>query len=221
MIMRRRKKKSFTNILLLIFLIALIVVAYFLYGGYKEKAKQDKIENANLIEIDYGSDVVQIGSTKAGDILDTFIGAFNEHDGATVASIMDLVANYIYKQCEKDGSNFDEKYVEILSNPSGYDNLLEMQYELKAEENATIQAINSFNVQLTLVNHSDIQSTSKYLAKMTAKIRTVVPEEKVDEVDNLEFLLLKKNDAYYIMDYYLADDNKTNNSEVENLELES
>ena len=40
--MRRRKKKSFTNILLLIFLIALIVVAYFLYGGYKEKAKQDK-----------------------------------------------------------------------------------------------------------------------------------------------------------------------------------
>ena len=121
--------------------------------------------------------------------------------------MMDLVAKYIYKLAEDENVDFDQKYVEILSNPNGYKDLYVMQFSLQQEEKGLVSFIDNTNVELSLVENTKITDVSKYLSKFTAKIRTVSSVEGVDQEDTLEFLLSHKDKAYYIIDYYPIDEN--------------
>ncbi len=201
------KKKAIINILLCIILTVLVVLVVVLYKKEVKRIAKEAAENVTLTEIGYGSEVQQLGYEDANGILTAFVNAYNEKNGEGIIQIMDLVSGYIFEQADYNIDKFDEKYVEILSNPSEYDDLVIMQYSLKNEEASLIQAINQVNVQLSVEENSEIEDLTKYLSKMTAKIKTVSEEEGINQVDNLEFLLLHKGNAYHILNYYAIDEN--------------
>lgn len=196
------------NIGLVILLIICIILGVVLTKQDIKRREKEEKEDIKLTEIGYGSEIGQVGYQNANGILNAFIQSYNEHDGEGVASIMDQVGLYIYvEECDSDQSKFDDKYEEILSNPSDYDDLIVMQYSLKNQEQALVNSISETNVTLELIENSEIQDVTKYLSKMTAKIRTISPDEGIDQTDTLEFLLLHKDKSYYIMNYYLIDEN--------------
>lgn len=202
------KKNLLINIGLVILLIICIILGVVLTKQDIKRREKEEKEDIKLTEIGYGSEIGQVGYQNANGILNAFIQSYNEHDGEGVASIMDQVGLYIYvEECDSDQSKFDDKYEEILSNPSDYDDLIVMQYSLKNQEQALVNSISETNVTLELIENSEIQDVTKYLSKMTAKIRTISPDEGIDQTDTLEFLLLHKDKSYYIMNYYLIDEN--------------
>lgn len=203
------KKKLLINIGLVIILIVCMSASVVLAKKDKQRRDKEAKENITLTDIGYETEIGQVGYDTASGILGAFIQAYNEHDGAGVAAIMDQVGVYIYvEECDSDQSKFDDKYEEILSNPSEeYDDLIIMQYSLQKQEKELVDLISQTNVTLELVGGSEIQDVTKYLSKMTAKIRTVSADDGIDEVDTLGFLLLHRDQSYYIMDYYLADEN--------------
>lgn len=203
------KKKLLINIGLVIILIVCMSASVVLAKKDKQRRDKEAKENITLTDIGYETEIGQVGYDTASGILGAFIQAYNEHDGAGVAAIMDQVGVYIYvEECDSDQSKFDDKYEEILSNPSEeYDDLIIMQYSLQKQEKELVDLISQTNVTLELVGCSEIQDVTKYLSKMTAKIRTVSADDGIDEVDTLGFLLLHRDQSYYIMDYYLADEN--------------
>ena len=201
------RKKALINLLLLIIFIALIVIICIFYKKYDEDRKKEAVNNISLTEIGYGSEINKYGYDSADAILKNFTNGYNEHNGTSIVAMMDLVAKYIYNLAENENVDFDQKYVEILSNPNGYKDLYIMQYSLQQEEKGLVNFLNDTNVELTLIENTQIQDVSKYLSKFTAKIRTVSSVEGVDQEDTLEFLLSHKDKAYYVMDYYPIDKN--------------
>ncbi len=207
------KRKKIENILLFIILIVLAILVVFLYNKNvekykKENTKEKEEEEVVLKGISYGSEITQIGYKNAQDLLNTFIAAYNNHDGKTMVSVMDIVAGYIYvEEAERDISKFDENYIRILSDPEEYENLVLMRYALPQQEKSIIEGIDDTNVMLELVDNTEIEDISKYSSKVTANIRTYSEAEKIDQVDKLEFFLLHSNNAYYIVDYYVVDEN--------------
>ena len=202
------KKNLLINIGLVILLIICIILGVVLTKQDIKRREKEKKEDIKLTEIGYGSEIGQVGYKNANGILNAFIQSYNEHDGEGVASIMDQVGLYIYvEECDSDQSKFDDKYEEILSNPSDYDDLIVMQYSLKNQEQALVNSISETNVTLEVIENSEIQDVTKYLSKMTAKIRTISLDEGIDQTETLEFLLLHKDKSYYIMNYYLIDEN--------------
>lgn len=202
------KKNLLINIGLVIILIVCMGASVVLAKKDKQRRDKEAKENITLTDIGYETEIGQVGYDTASGILGAFIQAYNEHDGSGVAAIMDQVGLYIYvEECDSDQSKFDDKYEEILSKPSEYDDLIVMQYSLQKQEQTLVDSISQTNVALELVGGSEIQDVTKYLSKMTAKIRTVSADDGIDEVDTLGFLLLHRDQSYYIMDYYLADEN--------------
>jgi len=207
------KRKKIENILLFIILIVLAILVVFLYNKNvekykKENTKEKEEEEVVLKGISYGSEITKIGYKNAQDLLNTFIAAYNNHDGKTMVSVMDIVAGYIYvEEAERDISKFDENYIRILSDPEEYENLVLMRYALPQQEKSIIEGIDDTNVMLELVDNTEIEDISKYSSKVTANIRTYSEAEKIDQVDKLEFFLLHSNNAYYIVDYYVVDEN--------------
>lgn len=201
------KKNAIINFLLLVVLIVLIVFICIFYKKYADDRKKEEAENVTLTEIGYGSDIEKFGYDNESGILKNLISGYNEHNGSKVVAMMDLVAKYIYKLAEDENVDFDQKYVEILSNPREYDGLYTMQFSVKQEETGLVNFINDTNVELTLVENTKIQDVSKYLSKFTAKIRTVSTDDGIDQVDTLEFLLSHKDKAYYVIEYYPIDEN--------------
>lgn len=203
-----KKKKLLINIGLVIILIVCMSASVVLAKKDKQRRDKEAKENITLTDIGYETEIGQVGYDTASGILGAFIQAYNEHDGSGVAAIMDQVGLYIYvEESDGDETKFDDKYEEILSNPSDYDDLIVMQYSLKNQEQALVNSILETNVTLELIENSEIQDVTKYLSKMTAKIRTISPDEGIDQTDTLEFLLLHKDKSYYIMNYYLIDEN--------------
>lgn len=192
-------KKILINLLLLLILISLIFIGIFVYKKYDEQKKREEADNIELTEIGYGSKVSPIGYTNASGILGAFINAYNESNGEQLVSIMNLVGTYIYSEFGEE--NFDSKYEEILSKPDEFKDLIIMQYSLQKEEAGIIEGVKSDSVTLSLIENEEINDVSKYLSKMTAKIRTVSEAEGIDKVDELEFILLHRDKAYYIMNY--------------------
>ena len=175
------------------------------FFGRKIKIKNDKVNNEVVLrDIGYQSEVLPVGFNSANAILINFIGAYNEHDGKGVAQLMNLVATYIYSDCENK-DDFDKAYEDKLSIKNEVDDIILMQYTLQNQEKAIIDGVNNTDVKLTLIENSEIEDKSKYLSRMTAKIRTVSETEGVDEVDTLEFILLHRKDAYYIIEYNLIE----------------
>ncbi len=202
------KKKLLINMGLVIILIVCMSASVLLTKKDKQRRDKEAKENITLTDIGYETEIGQVGYDTASGILGAFIQAYNEHDGSGVAAIMDQVGLYIYvEESDGDETKFDDKYEEILSNPSDYDDLIVMQYSLKNQEQALVNSILETNVTLELIENSEIQDVTKYLSKMTAKIRTISPDEGIDQTDTLEFLLLHKDKSYYIMNYYLIDEN--------------
>ena len=209
------KRKKIENILLFAILTVLAILVVFLYNKNVEKYEQEKTKEKELeeatvtwTEISYGSEITQIGHTEAQSLLNDFIVAYNNHDGKSVISIMDMVAGYIYvEEAGRDISKFDENYVRILSDPEKYEDIILMRYTLPKQEESLIESINNTNVNLELVDNTEIEDISKYSSKVTANIRTYSEAEKIDQVDKLEFFLLHSNNAYYIVDYYVVDEN--------------
>lgn len=202
------KKNLLINVGLTILLIACVIIGVFLTKQDIKRREKEEKEDIKLTEIGYGSEIGQVGYQNANGILNAFIQSYNEHDGEGVASIMDQVGLYIYvEECDSDQSKFDDKYEEILSKPSDYDDLIVMQYSLQKQEQALVNSISETNVTLEVIENSEIQDVTKYLSKLTAKIRTISPDEGIDQTDTLEFLLLHKDKSYYIMNYYLIDEN--------------
>lgn len=202
------KKKLLINMGLVIILIVCMSASVVLTKKDKQRRDKEAKENITLTDIGYETEIGQVGYDTASGILGAFIQAYNEHDGSGVAAIMDQVGLYIYVgESDGDEAKFDDKYEEILSNPSDYDDLIVMQYSLKNQEQALVNSILETNVTLELIENSEIQDVTKYLSKMTAKIRTISPDEGIDQTDTLEFLLLHKDKSYYIMNYYLIDEN--------------
>ncbi len=202
------KKKLLINMGLVIILIVCMSASVVLTKKDKQRRDKEAKENITLTDIGYETEIGQVGYDTASGILGAFIQAYNEHDGSGVAAIMDQVGLYIYvEESDGDETKFDDKYEEILSNPSDYDDLIVMQYSLKNQEQALVNSILETNVTLELIENSEIQDVTKYLSKMTAKIRTISPDEGIDQTDTLEFLLLHKDKSYYIMNYYLIDEN--------------
>ena len=202
------KKNLLINMGLVIILIVCMSASVVLTKKDKQRRDKEAKENITLTDIGYETEIGQVGYDTASGILGAFIQAYNEHDGSGVAAIMDQVGLYIYvEESDGDETKFDDKYEEILSNPSDYDDLIVMQYSLKNQEQALVNSILETNVTLELIENSEIQDVTKYLSKMTAKIRTISPDEGIDQTDTLEFLLLHKDKSYYIMNYYLIDEN--------------
>lgn len=195
------KRKNFLlNLLLVMILIALALGAY--YFKIKIENKEEKVVTSKVVlkDISYGSEIVQIGSTSADNMVQNFIDAYNSKNGEQLVQVMDLVSTYIYSDCENE-SEFDKKYEEKLSSDIKSDEFILMQYSLQREEKGIINGVANNDVQLTLVENSKIEDVTKYLSKMTVKVRTVSENEKIDEIDTLEFLLLHRDECYYIMKY--------------------
>lgn len=194
------RKNFLLNLLLVMILIALALGAY--YFKIKIENKEEKVVTSKVVlkDISYGSEIVQIGSTSADNMVQNFIDAYNSKNGEQLVQVMDLVSTYIYSDCENE-SEFDKKYEEKLSSDIKSDEFILMQYSLQREEKGIINGIANNNVQLTLIENSQIEDVTKYLSKMTVKVRTVSETEKIDEVDTLEFLLLHRDECYYIMKY--------------------
>ena len=201
------KKNFLVNLLMILVFIALALGAYYLkvrIGNEKEKTARVN-EQVVLKDIYYDSAVTQISYGEAGPIIQDFVGAYNNKNGEMLAQVMDLVATYIYSDCENE-SEFDTKYVDKLSRNLDTQELILMQYSLKKEETGIISGVeNNSSVELTLIENSEITDVSKYLSKMTAKIRTVSQVENIDEIDTLEFLLLHRDGAYNIIKFEMID----------------
>lgn len=198
------RRNFLLNLLLVMVLGALVLGAY--YFKIRIGTEEEKIESHNVVlkDISYGSEIMQIGSTSADNIISNFIEAYNNKNGELLIQFMDLVATYIYSDCEYD-SEFDKKYEEKLSSDIKSDEMILIQYSLQREEKGIINGIANNNVQLTLVENSEIEDVSKYLSKMSAKIRTISETEGIDEVDTLEFLLLHRDGVYNIIKYEMKD----------------
>ncbi len=213
-----KKKKLLINIGLVIILIVCMSASVVLAKKDKQRRDKEAKENITLTDIGYETEIGQVGYDTASGILGAFIQAYNEHDGSGVAAIMDQVGLYIYvEESDGDETKFDDKYEEILSSPSDYGDLILMQHSAKSQEDALINSISETNVTLELVENTEIHDVTKYLSKMTAKIRTVSIDDGIDQVDTLGFLLLHRDQSYYIMDYYLADEN---GNKIENVSTE-
>ena len=201
------KKNFLVNLLMILVFIALALGAYYLkvrIGNEKEKTARVN-EQVVLKDIYYDSAVTQISYGEAGPIIQDFVGAYNNKNGEMLAQVMDLVATYIYSDCENE-SEFDTKYVDKLSRNLDTQELILMQYSLKKEETGIISGVeNNSSVELTLIENSEITDVSKYLSKMTAKIRTVSQVENIDEIDTLEFLLLHRDGAYNIIKFEMKE----------------
>ncbi|MCI8291083.1 MAG: hypothetical protein HFJ25_02350 [Clostridia bacterium] len=195
------KKNFLLNLVLVIILIILVVIGIFVVRKLKVQKSQKKGEVV-LKEIGYQSSVTPVGFHNAQGILLNFIQSYNNHDGSGVAQIMNLVGTYIYSECENK-DDFDKAYEEKLAIDREVDDIVIMQYSLQKQEQSIIEGVNNADVQLTLIENSEIEDKSKYLSKFTAKIRTVSEKENIDEIDTLEFILLHRDGAYYVMQYNL------------------
>ncbi len=201
------KKKAVLNLLLLLILIALIVVAVVIWRNDAKNRKNEKVEeNITLRSIGYGSVVSQLGYIDSGAILNTFISGYNEHKGETVAAVMDFVGMYIFSECDDPEKEFDSKYLEYMRADSkiNTEEVIMLQYSAKQQESALIDSINSTNVKLEVIENTEIENVSKYLAKFKAKIRTVSAEEGIDQEDWVDFWLLHNGEVYYVINYYNA-----------------
>lgn len=195
------KKNFLLNLVLVIILIILVVIGIFVVRKLKVQKSQEKGEVV-LKEIGYQSSVTPVGFHNAQGILLNFIQSYNNHNGYGVAQIMNLVGTYIYSECENK-DDFDKAYEEKLAIDREVDDIVIMQYSLQKQEQSIIEGVNNTDVQLTLIENSEIEDKSKYLSKFTAKIRTVSEKENIDEIDTLEFILLHRDGAYYVMKYNL------------------
>ncbi len=191
------KKKALGNLGLLLILILLIIIIYVIFG--RQSAKQENNE-VNLVDIGYSSDVNRVGYRDAKGILNNYIEGYNTSDGEKVLGMMDLIALYIYQEVDCKDEDFDAKYEEILSNPGGYKDLILMQKSAEKYEKEYINEINNDSPTLTLMENSEIQDVTKYLSKMTAKIKIVSEKEGIDEVSDVQFILLHREDTYYVID---------------------
>lgn len=200
------KRNVLINVLLVMVFIALVLGAVFfkMKIDIKEENAEKVDEKIVLKDVIYDSAVSQVGYGEVEPILRNFVDAYNNKNGEQLAQMMNLVATYIYSECENE-SEFDKKYVEKLSTDLEAQELLLMQYSLQREEKGIISGVENSDVELTLIENSEITDTSEYLSKMTANIRTVSKTDNVDEVDTLEFLLLHRDGAYYIIKYDLKD----------------
>lgn len=200
------KKNVLINVLLVMVFVALVLGAIFfkIKIDIKKRNEEKVDEKVVLKDILYESDVQQVGYGEAEPLIRNFIDAYNNKNGGQLVQIMNLVATYIYSECENE-DEFDKKYVEKLSSDIDSQELILMQYSLQKEEKSIINGVKNGDVELTLIENSQITDTSEYLSKMTAKIRTTSKIDNVDEVDTLEFLLLHRDGAYYIIKYDLKD----------------
>ena len=203
------KKKILVNFSLLLVLVGLVILAVVFWKNEEKRNADNQTENeVELTKVEYGSSVSQIGHSNVNDIINSFIDAYNNHSGSDLVSIMDLVATYIYSDCENPKEEFDDKYVECLTSDTDSDKskIILLQYSVKQQEDSLIESIDESNVELTLVDNTEIEDLSKYLSTFTANIRTVSADEGIDEVDNMKFTLLHEGSSYYIIDYRLNDD---------------
>lgn len=198
-----KNKSVLINLLLLIVFILLIVFGYFLVVEIKLKNKETEKEVV-LRDIDYQSSVSPVGFKDAEGIITNFVNSYNEHNGNGVAQLMNLVATYIYSECENK-DDFDKAYEEKLSAENSVDDIVIMQYSLQKQEKSLINGVDNTDVVLTLIENSEIEDKSKYLSTMTAKMRTVSEKDGIDEIDTLEFKLLHRDNRYYIIEYNLIE----------------
>lgn len=203
------KKNGLVNLLMLCIFIVLILTAIFFFTKIPDKNKENTNTTVVLKEVTYDSEVTALSFNSEDALINLFIEGYNNSEGAKVAQLMNFPAMYIYSGCENK-SDFDKEYEETLGNDIPADELILMQYSLKQQETALISGINGNKVQLTLVENSNFQDTSKYLSKMTAKIRTVSEADGIDEVDTLEFILLKRDGHYSIIEYNLIESESAN-----------
>lgn len=192
-----KKKEALKNLGLLLILLILIAIIYFLFS--KKPVEQENENVVNLIDIDYSSVENRMGYEDAKGILNNYIDGYNSSDGEKVLGMMDLIALYIYQEVDCKEEDFDAKYEEILSKPSEYKDLLLMQKSAERYESEYIKEINNDSPTLTLVENSEIQDVTKYLSKMTAKIKIFSEKEGIDEVSDVQFLLLHRDNTYYVI----------------------
>ncbi len=203
------KKKAIINFILLLLLIVLIAVMCVVIKNNKGKKNSNVSNEVTIREIKYGSQILPVGYTSADVIASNFVQAYNEKDGEFLISIMDLVGTYIYSECGKDINKFDQMYEDILavgSTKYSDEDFLIMQYSLQAEENRMLEAISEVDVQLTLESNTQIEDVTKYISKFTAQIHTESEAEGVNQTDTVEFILLKSDGAYHLIDYYAITD---------------
>lgn len=200
-----KKKSGISNLILLAILVILIVAAIAIVKNSGKNKQENLVEETiKLRAIGYGSTIQKFGYEDAGVIVNTFINGYNEHSGETVASNMDFVAMYIFSDCKDPEKEFDDKYVEYMRIDSqiSMEEIIILQNTAKQQEDGLVESINGTNVQLEVIEYTEIEDVSKYLAKFKAKIRTVSADEGIDQMDWVEFWLLHDEKAYYIINYY-------------------
>ena len=199
------KRKAITNFILLLLLVVLIVITCVIIKKDMKTSKEKESNEVKTRMVNYGSQVSPVGYMSSEPIVTNLINAYNEKNGEAVVSLFDLVGTYIYSECEKDINKFDQTYEDILNVDSttySDEDFMVMQYSLQSEETRMIKAISDVNVQLSLVSFTQIEDITKYISKFTADIHTYSENEEIDETDTLEFILLKRDGAYYLIDYY-------------------
>ena len=110
------RKNFLVNLLMILVFIALALGAYYLkvrIGNEKEKTARVN-EQVVLKDIYYDSAVTQISYGEAGPIIQDFVGAYNNKNGEMLAQVMDLVATYIYSDCENALTGYYNSITTIL-----------------------------------------------------------------------------------------------------------
>lgn len=203
------KKKAITNFILLLLLVVMIIIICVIIKKDIKATKEKESNETKMRMINYGSQVSPVGYMSAEPIVTNFIKAYNEKNGEGIVSLFDLVGTYIYSECEKDIDKFDQTYEDILtvgSTKYSDEDFMVMQYSLQSEETRMIKAISDLNVQVSLVSFTQIEDLTKYISRFTADIHTYSESEGIDETDTLEFILLKRDGAYYLIDYYAIEE---------------
>ncbi len=218
--MEKNKSRLRFNILMLVIVLVLIVVAVVLvvrfYKNHPVEEKEETNETA-LKNVGYNTSVEHWGYLDAKGISTNFIEAFNTLDGAKLASMMDLPAEYIYDyikyEVEQEGTaldvdqettkRFDAKYEEVMKNPKEFKDFVLMQYEMEKKEQEIITAMPEDAVTITLLNEPEIEDVTEYLSRIILKLN--VKSDTVDEDDTMELRLLHRGGSYYLMNYFLRE----------------
>lgn len=232
------KEKNIFNVVLVIILVLAISFAVYAYIRFDNKNKQE--EQAKLIPVEeqiatdikngaitcygYGG-VEKIGFLNYEDAVDKIIEFYNDADGESMASIMDLAAYSVYDH--KGLENFDENLYTLVTDAENYkdeyynDSLIIMSSMLKRSEENYINDINNYNVKMKLEGLSELEKVegSQFLYQTIAKIK--IDDKTEDKVYNsntkITLISYDGGKSFYVlrMDEVLENENNQNEEKNE------
>ena len=212
---RKEERNLIVNIFLVIIALILIVTCGILWARQIKNTPPVE-EEVELREVGYDSKVEHYGYKDAKGIIDAFMYSYEHLSGESLASMMNLGATYVYTyvrdELSKQGvpeenlkeetiKHFDDKYVEIMKNPSEFQDFVLMQYVMREQEDQIINGMPATVPNFIVLGEPQIEDLTKYLSKIDVNISVISEVEGINQIDTIEMLLLHKRDIYYLMSF--------------------